>query len=51
VALDARVKARPVTGAAPDCGAQNHLWTIALKPGEKVVCRRCGKVRRGRRVL
>jgi len=41
---------RQPIGNEPDCGKQKHLWTIALKPGEKVVCRRCGKTRRGKRL-
>jgi len=41
---------RPAVGSQPDCGKQEHLWTIPLKRGEKVVCRRCGKVRRGKKL-
>lgn len=40
---------RPPDESHPDCGKQMHLWTIVLKPGDRAHCRRCGKLKRGRK--
>lgn len=45
-----RQMSQPPQQSLSDCGKQNHLWIIVLKPGEHVTCRRCGKKRRGRKL-